>query len=460
VRRLDRALITAAGRPAAERDFAGEAKLRSNSQAASAAVAKLDAEIRRDFPQYADLTSPQPLAVAAVQPLLRSDEALLAFAFGPESSWLWVVKHDQFRMLRLDISTKQLAIAIATLRSRLDPQRNPGLRPFPASSAYALYNQLLQPAAALLADARHVLVVPDGLLQSLPIGVLVSEPPAHDPQTMADHREIAWFARDHAVTSLPSVGSLKALRSFTSAATERKPFIGIGNPVLGPAGGAVRGADIAGLFRGSVADVDKVRELPSLPETAEEIHRIASILGAKDGDLYLGSRASEPLLRKANLDRYRIVEFATHGLLSGEIEGLGEAALVLTPPSEASPANDGLLTASKIASLKLSADWVVLSACNTALGNSSAVGLSGLAQAFFYAGARSLLVSNWPVASEATVKLTTNAFKALAAEPAIGQAEAMRRAMMAMLSADNPPEFSHPLFWAPFTVLGEGRANR
>jgi CHAT domain-containing protein len=117
------------------------------------------------------------------------------------------------------------------------------------------------------------------------------------------------------------------------------------------------------------------------------------------------------------LDRYRVIDFATHGLLFG----LTEPALVLTPPAEVTQDNDGLLTASKIATLKLNADWVVLSACNTAAGDGTpdGGGLSGLAKAFFYAGARSLLVSHWPVSSTATVKLTIGAFVELAKDPTI-----------------------------------------
>jgi CHAT domain-containing protein len=148
--------------------------------------------------------------------------------------------------------------------------------------------------------------------------------------------------------------------------------------------------------------------------------------------------------------------------LSGELPGLAEPALVLTPPAEATPENDGLLTASKIATLKLNADWVVLSACNTAAGDGTpdGGGLSGLAKAFFYAGARSLLVSHWPVSSQATVKLTTGAFAELAKDPTIGRAEALRRSMMAMLDPANPTEFAHPLAWAPFVLAGESGSAR
>jgi CHAT domain-containing protein len=185
-------------------------------------------------------------------------------------------------------------------------------------------------------------------------------------------------------------------------------------------------------------------------------------MGAGEQDLYLAERASESLLRRAGLDRYRIVEFATHGLMSGDLRGLAEPALVLTPPPVATSDNDGLLTASKVATLKFNADWVVLSACNTAApdGAPDAGGLSGLAKAFFYAGARSLLVSHWAVPSRAAVKLVTAAFDELKKDPSIGRAEALRRAEMGMLDPKSPPEFAHPLVWAPFVLAGEGGAER
>ena len=156
------------------------------------------------------------------------------------------------------------------------------------------------------------------------------------------------------------------------------------------------------------------------------------------------------------LDDYRIVHFATHGLVAGEIKGLAEPALVLSLPATATEADDGLLTASEVAGLKLNADWVVLSACNTAAGEKpGAEALSGLARAFFYAGTRALLVSHWPVVSEAAVKLTTGVFAALKSNPTIGRAEALRRSMLALIDGDAPHE-RHPAYWAPFIVVGEG----
>ena len=172
---------------------------------------------------------------------------------------------------------------------------------------------------------------------------------------------------------------------------------------------------------------------------------------------------TETRLKKLPLDRYRIVHFATHGLLAGEtaiIDKAGaEPALVLIPPAHVSADDDGLLTASEITTLKLNADWVVLSACNTAgaAGTSSAEALSGLARAFFYAGARALLVSHWEVYSEAAVKLTTRAFAEIAADPNVSRAEAMRRSMAAMIGSGGWD--AHPAYWAPFIVVGEGAAR-
>jgi len=109
----------------------------------------------------------------------------------------------------------------------------------------------------------------------------------------------------------------------------------------------------------------------------------------------------------------------------------------------------------------VSADWVVLSACNTAAGGEpGAEGLSGLAKAFFYAGSRALLVSHWPVASESTVKLITGLFGEAAAHREIGRAEALRRSMMTLMNDPDHPEFAHPVFWAPFVVVGEGGSQR
>ncbi len=152
---------------------------------------------------------------------------------------------------------------------------------------------------------------------------------------------------------------------------------------------------------------------------------------------------------------------ATHGLVAGDLKGLAEPALVLTPPATGTADDDGLLTASEIATLDLDADWVILSACNTAAadGTPGAEGLSGLAKAFFYAGSRALLVSHWPVESVAAATLTTRMFASMAERPSQGRAKALQQAMLGLME-NGKPHYAHPMFWAPFVVVGEGGVPR
>jgi CHAT domain-containing protein len=141
------------------------------------------------------------------------------------------------------------------------------------------------------------------------------------------------------------------------------------------------------------------------------------------------------MVKRVALENYRVVYFATHGLVAGDVKGIGEPSLVLTLPAQPTAFDDGLLTASEVAQLKLNADWVVLSACNTAAGDKpGAEALSGLTRAFFYAGARALLVSHWSVDSEAATRLTTSSFDVIKSTPGIGRAEALRRAMLAYMN--------------------------
>ena len=189
---------------------------------------------------------------------------------------------------------------------------------------------------------------------------------------------------------------------------------------------------------------------------------VARDLKADAEDVRLGARATEGAVKalsaSGQLAQYRVLHFATHGALAGQLTGTTEPGLILTPPAQGSEDDDGYLSASEIAGLKLDADWVILSACNTAGGNGRANGaeaLSGLARAFFYAQARALLVSHWEVNSDAAVKLITGAVGETARSAAVGRAEALRRAMLALID-NGERDHAHPAYWAPFVLVGEG----
>lgn len=460
-------------------------------------IGKHRAAIAKRFPKFAELTSPQPLPVDAIQRLLGPGEALVAFATFDVDTYVWVVNRDGVTWHRIAISQKELAREVASLRKSLDPvaaqskdgrglTREQVCRGFeredPAAStcetydtdlgrAFKLYNLLLGPVAQSIAGKRHVIVVPSGPLTGLPFHMLVSKAPpasgAMDERFKAAH----WMIRDHAVTVLPSVPSLRALRLFAGKGQAKRPFIGIGDPIFTKPGkkrneqtpgSTTRG--FSAYFRGRLADVDLLSgAIPPLPDTADELNAVGKVLNARKRDIILGRKASEATLKtlsaKGLLDDYRVVHFATHGLVAGEIEGLAEPALTLSLPSRATQKDDGLLTASEVAQLKLNADWVVLSACNTAAGDKpGAEALSGLARSFFYSGTRALLVSHWPVVSEAAVQLTTRTFASLKADPSIGRAEALRRSMLSLIDEGRPYQ-RHPSYWAPFIIVGEGAAG-
>jgi CHAT domain-containing protein len=311
---------------------------------------------------------------------------------------------------------------------------------------------------SLFEGVRHVFVVPDAGLQSLPLGVLVTKEEQGPFTDFTGYRHVEWLAKKFALTTLPSVSSLRALRTYAKRTRASHPFIGVGDPVLKGHPSEARSI-LASLFTSrGVADVNAVRQLPALPETSDELNEIAKSLGAGSSSLFLRERANEQVIKGTDLSNAKVLAFATHGLVTGDLKGLAEPALALTPPEKGSELDDGLLTASEVAKLKLNADLVVLSACNTASpdGTPGAEALSGLAKAFFYAGSRALLVSHWPVMSDAAVKLTTGMLHYRAKNPTAGRAEALRRSMLALMNNEEKPHYAHPLFWAPFVVVGEG----
>ena len=218
---------------------------------------------------------------------------------------------------------------------------------FDLDAAHALYRRLLGPVESLIVGKRHLIVVPAGPLTSLPFQVLVTDKPMRSVRSLGDiaaYAEAPWLIQRHTITILPSVSSLRALRVLAKPSSANKPMLGIGDPVftldapLRTAGGAgaVKVRGYASYFRGDVADLEELRQgLEPLPETADELKAVAQKLGAPASDLLLGAAATETAVKRANLRQFRVVYFATHGLVAGEVKGLAEPALVLSLPKAA-----------------------------------------------------------------------------------------------------------------------------
>ncbi len=441
-------------------------------------MTQLDEKIRDDFPEYAELAAGPPLGLDDAQAMLSGNEAMFVYLIGESKSFLWALTPKAAELKTIDVGAAALDRSVRRLRNSLTPQGIRSLeaiRPVPVRQAYNLYRDFVEPSESALPPGQHIIVVPDGGLQSLPLSVLVTAADAPVPTDLASHAQVPWLGTKHAISYLPSAGSLRALRKFAGSANKAsRPFIGIGDPRLASpiqeaaVSTGLRAApnqSAAANFRAMVADNARggvspqmLSSMPELPETADELRQIAATLGAVGDEIVLRDQATESNVRNRQLDRFQVVQFATHGLMAGDFQGLFEPALVLTPPLNPVPANDGLLTASEISQLKLNADWVVLSACNTAApdGTPGAEGLSGLAKAFFFAGSRSMLVSHWEVMSEAAVSLTSGLFAEAKKSTTQGRAEALRLSIQNLLNDKAHPQFAHPMFWAPFVVVGEG----
>jgi CHAT domain-containing protein len=474
------------------------------------------------FPKFAELSQLALSPIEEVQQLLRNDQALIQMLFVNGEGFAWAVtKAAPPKWIRIDFGSDALAEKVRALRCGLDTGawRGAGWQkcheltgaeprfdsdgeaiaetlPFDVARASALYRHLFGGIEDLV-QGKRLLIVPAGALTQLPFEVLVTAKPDETLPRFEAYKKAAWLGQRQAITILPSVGSLKAL-STAKASKASSPFLGFGNPLLtggdplGKSAKMARGKQDCGkaaslkksriaslrdnagaLFhRGGAVNVDELRMLDPLPETADELCAVAKALGTADPNtaVFLGERATvtqvKALSKSGKLAKARVVHFATHGALARETAEFAkykveqtafEPALLLTPPAtdKASDEDNGLLTASEVTQLSLDADWVIMSACNTAAGQSdNAEALSGLARAFFYAGARALLVSHWYVDSEAAVAITTGAVNAMKAEPKIGRAEALRRAEVALIV--NGGRFTHPSIWAPFVLVGNG----
>jgi tetratricopeptide (TPR) repeat protein len=463
--RIEADIAEVASRPAAEADPARETALRDRLAEVSSGIRDRMDRVYLLEPGLADLTGQVDMDVPAIQALLAEDEALVlidhqrhdeewSVAVGitrdrAVAAFFWVRPDDLNGWITQIRDSVRLTLGVRGAAALGDAAED--RRAFPAEAAVELYtNSLGVVSEVLVPDDReinHVYVEFRGPMTGLPPGLLMP----FLPEPGAAPEEMPYLIRWHAFTMLPSLSALKSAALAKDAARAPEPFAGFADPVFDPAEAAA--LVVASLDDG--ADRRLRGALVPLPETADEAREVRASVAGGQGALWLGTEATEARVKAEPLDRYRLLYFATHGLVSGDRVGgalLSEPALALTPGG----GEDGFLTATEIAALRLNADWVVLSACNTAEGaEPGAEALSGLAQAFLYAGARSLLVSHWPVESRSAVQLMTDTFRFRTEGEGMPAARAHQQAIVDMIVAPDNPDWSHPAYWAPFVLVGD-----
>jgi CHAT domain-containing protein len=446
--------------------------------------AELKKTITQRFPDYASLIEPRAPTPAEIQKVLSAEEAVIAIYCGDRQSYVWTITPSDIGFRIVPLTRAEIAGDVKSIRESLDLSDGKA-RDFDIAKAHELYAALLAPDAAKWGGAKMITVMPHAELGQLPFAVLLTSPVAPaKSRKAADYADMPWLIQKVAIAQQPSAASFLALRRPRTVLGEQLPFVGFGDPTFSK-GGRV-GSERGGLRSLQlVTQGDKILEaiengtgvkgvaseaspvgssplagafsaLPALPDTSVELLDIAKATGAdRTRDLYLGVRATEANAKSADLARFHVIAFATHGLVPGDIVGLDEPALAMANPELSGDANnDGFLTLEEVLGLKLNADWVILSACNTASADGNAgEAVSGLGRAFFYAGARSLLVSNWAVETVSARLLTTGIFRQANGSPVRSRAEALRRSMLNVM---RDSRYGHPAFWAPFTLVGDG----
>lgn len=405
---------------------------------ASAAREAAETTLSERYPDFADYLRPRPFSIAGANALLNAEEAYILPMVYSDRVVTMAITADGFAWGQSPTSAFEARELIAQVRLSLDASLGAEDQ-FDAAAAHRLYSLIFTDEVATAVSDKAKLIFPaGGALAVIPPSILVTKDQEGEPAEFLIER--------HAIAITPGLGGRQRAR-----AAAPKSFAGIGAPSLAQAP-ANRFA-----LRGTVVDVESISALPSLPGANEELIALKSAFDADRagaGTLVLtGDAATEQAVRAAPLADFQVLAFATHGLVSGQIAGLSEPALVLTPDAaNASPQNDGLLTASEIGRLRLAADWVVLSACNTAAGEGQASPTySGLARAFQLAGARSLLLSHWPVRDDIATRLSVATVKA--SGTGVERSEALRRAQLSLMNDSSDKSTRSPALWAPFVII-------
>jgi CHAT domain-containing protein/tetratricopeptide (TPR) repeat protein len=453
--------------------------------AAKGRIATLEASIKVHYPAYYGLRHPEPLVAQCAQTpcssiagfqrsVLRPGELMLVYDLLAKQSALWLIERDRVHLIPL-AGSAEIARAVTRIGTHVDamlgllhqgmPSRlERGARndlPEFAADSHALYRLLIpDAAAAAIARAKNLIVVPSGSLYRLAFETLVTKDPAPEAQPH-------YLIEDVPVSYIPSASLLAVVRaSYGQPRAGRKPLLAFANPTFGAVSGeGARGLSTdAGLqlaaarsaFAGEAGAASvNATVFPALPGSQTEADAVRVTLGAPPASLVTGDDATRQRVLDLNasdsLKTYRYLLFATHAVLPNQIAGLAQPAIVMAHPER----GDGLLTMADVFGLSLDADFVTLSACNTgvATAGSGGDGISGLTRAFLYAGTPALSVTLWEVDDAAAPQVTPPFFASMHA--GTSPAEALREAKLALLKSPEA-RFRHPYAWGPSVIFGDG----
>ena len=428
------------------------------------------AQIQKGFPEYFQLIQPKAPSHTDIAQQLKPDELFVSILPMEKQTYVWAINAaGKVSFHQWQVGEKEGAKLVDKIRKTLDVAGLGNKAPaFDYADANTVYKGLFGPIESEMVDKKHLIVATSGAFANMPLGVLVRK-----PVTSLNPANAAWLIKDAAISQVPTASGWLSLKRYAKVPSSTQPLIAWGDPLFdNKATQQVAAATAASTVRAVISTRSTMQtgleqsqndsylaysKIPPLPETRDEVNELAKILAADPKqDLILGADATRQSVLKSSasgqLGKKQVVVFATHGLLAGDLPNLNQPALAMA--STANPADSPLLTLEDVLGLKLNADWVVLSACNTAGADGRAEeALSGLARGFFFAGSRSLLVTHWSVESESAMLLTTHTFAAYKKDPQMRRAEALKQAMVETMKL---PQYAHPAYWAPYVLVGEG----
>jgi CHAT domain-containing protein len=444
--------LTAAAQAGSTAAPAGAATMDAEIKEAQSDLADADAALQAASPNFGQLAQ-QVVPAEAVLAALAPHEALAAIVLTSHSGWVFLLRDGAITAHKADLDLAQAGALVKTLRAGIEPTE--ALPAFNIDAARALYDTTLGTVGPALEGVQALVVAPSGPLLAFPFEVLLTGPA--DGAHLAD---APWLLRRFTITHVPAPSNFVSLRKVAGGSRATKPWFGFGDFI------PIKLAQAERSFPGSTCaeSARLLAGLPQLPGARRELEAARGLLGAGGGDELLGAAFTVPSVEAAKLKDVRILHFAAHALLPAELRCQSEPAIVTSTPPGAADASGALLTASDVTGLDLDAELVILSACNSGGPGGGVAGesLSGLARAFFFAGARALLVTHWSVNDQIAAYLVADSLHRLHDHPAAGIAAALRDAELGLLAEAGhgfPAEVAHPFFWAPFAVIGEGRGQ-